>query len=475
MRYNSMLFGAIVWGISGGFNAAFAQPNSIALSIYQNGTALVRDEQTVFLKQGENSIAFQNVAEKILPETAFVEGQNIQVLEQNYNFDLLTPVNIVDESVGKTVKTALFDESSGKTIFNTAKIIDSRYGRPILEFDYGIDVNFPGRLIFDKLPDNLVSAPTLSAEIIAAQSGEQPLVLTYLTKGLSWKADYIAELNSDEYLTLRGWITLNNQSGSDYKNAKLQFIAGDVNQVTSNIAPRALMLAAGSPTADAAMMNKTAVVNQTPQALGDYYLYSLPFQTDVLNNQSKQVSLLEKPQVTFEKEYRLSSPLYLWNGLTGGAFEQQSPDILIKLTNDKKFGLGEVLPQGIVRFYDKTKSDVLQFIGEQNFAKLAVGEKSELRLGKAFDLSVSGKVINVQKINDSTVDAEVEVVFHNAATQNESVSFVQNFNSLWKILAQSADMVEKTAEKARWIIKVPAQGEAKLSYKVRLSSVQNQN
>ena len=452
MRYNSMLFGAIVWGISGGFNAAFAQPNSIALSIYQNGTALVRDEQTVFLKQGENSIAFQNVAEKILPETAFVEGKNIQVLEQNYNFDLLTPVNIVDE-----------------------KIIDSRYGRPILEFDYGIDVNFPGRLIFDKLPDNLVSAPTLSAEIIAAQSGEQPLVLTYLTKGLSWKADYIAELNSDEYLTLRGWITLNNQSGSDYKNAKLQFIAGDVNQVTSNIAPRALMLAAGSPTADAAMMNKIAVVNQTPQALGDYYLYSLPFQTDVLNNQSKQVSLLEKPQVTFEKEYRLSSPLYLWNGLTGGAFEQQSPDILIKLTNDKKFGLGEVLPQGIVRFYDKTKSDVLQFIGEQNFAKLAVGEKNELRLGKAFDLSVSGKVINVQKINDSIVDAEVEVVFHNAATQNESVSFVQNFNSLWKILAQSADMVEKTAEKARWIIKVPAQGEAKLSYKVRLSSVQNQN
>lgn len=453
---------------------AWAEKNAseLSLSVYNTNVALVRDLRDFTLNVGKNSLVFNNVAEKIQPETAFVKGENIQVIEQNYNYDLRTPVNIIDASIGKTVKTALWDEASGKTIFDKAKIIDSRYGHPILKFDYGIEVNFPGRLIFDDLPENLVSVPTLSSEIYAKNSGEQTLELTYLTKGLSWKVDYSAEMINDKVLNLLGWITLNNESGADYKNASLQFIAGDVNYVGSEaIVPKPLMFSARAQNADMAVMNKSTALNQFPQKLGDYYVYTLPFKTSVLNNQSKQLALLDKKNVVFEKKYKFTSPLYLWNGVTGGGFDLQNPDVFVVLQNNKKAGLGEVLPQGVIRFYDKTKSSGLQFVGENLFEKSVIGQKSELSLGKAFDLNIDGKILNIQKVAPDVVEAEIEIVFHNASMQNESVDFVQNFNALWEIVSANIPLNNKSAEKAEWNVSVPKQGKSVLTYKVKLSSV----
>lgn len=166
-------------------------------------------------------------------------GSQISVIEQNYNYNLLTPVNIVNESVGKTVKTALYDEKTGTTVFDQAKILDSNYGNPILQFSYGIETHFPGRLIFDSLPENLTSKPTLSADLEAGQAGDNRLELAYLTRGLSWKADYVADITGADSLNLKGWITLTNESGADYKNALVQLVAGNVNLV-SQVQPRAM-------------------------------------------------------------------------------------------------------------------------------------------------------------------------------------------------------------------------------------------
>ncbi len=450
---------------------------NVTLSVYNGNLGLVRDVREFNLVVGKNSLVFENVAEKMLPETVVLHGSDIQVIEQNYNYNLQTPINIVDASIGKTVTTALWDEASGKTIFDKAKIIDSRYGRPILQFNYGIEIDFPGRLIFDKLPEGLVSVPTLSAQIMTQKGGVQPLTLSYLTKGISWKVDYTAEMLSDDKLNLWGWITLNNESGTDYKNASLQFVAGEVNQVNngSGIQPRAVMLSAKTQNADMAVMGKATALNQMPQELGSYYLYTLPFKTDVLNNQSKQLALLEKKNVTYQKEYKFVSPLYLWNGLTGGSFDKQTPDEIVQLNNDKNAGLGEVLPQGVIRFYDKQQSQNLAFLGENVFAQLAVGEKSELKLGKSFDLTAEGKVVNIQKVAPNAVEALIEIIFSNASDKNESVSFVQSFGSLWNMLEENIPAQNKTAEKAEWQVSVPARGKTTLSYKVRLSSALNQN
>ena len=451
--------------------------HNVTLSVYNGNLGLVRDVREFNLVVGKNSLVFENVAEKMLPETAILHGSDIQVIEQNYNYNLQTPINIVDASIGKTVKTALVDEATGKTIFDEAKIIDSRYGRSILQFNYGIEIDFPGRLIFDKLPEGLVSVPTLSAQIMTQKDGVQPLTLSYLTKGISWKVDYTAEMLSDDKLNLWGWITLNNESGADYKNATLQFVAGEVNQVNNNsgIQPRAVMLSAKTQNANMAVMGKTTALNQMPKELGSYYFYTLPFKTDVLNNQSKQLALLEKKNVTYQKEYKFVSPFYLWNGVTGGSFEKQTPDEIVQLNNDKNAGLGEVLPQGVIRFYDKQQSQNLAFLGENVFAQLAVGEKSELKLGKSFDLTAEGKVVNIQKVAPNAVEALIEIIFSNASDKNESVSFVQSFGSLWNMLEENIPAQNKTAEKAEWQVSVPARGKTTLSYKVRLSSALNQN
>ena len=446
----------------------------LGLSVYNSGIALVSDNRSFALKKGENSLLFNDVAEKMLPETAFLQGDGIYVSEQNYNYNLLTPVNIVNASIGKTVKTALFDEASGKTIFNKAKIIDSRYGRPILEFDYGIEIDFPGRLVFDELPEGLVSSPSLAATVQVKNAGEYPVSLTYLAKGLSWKTDYIAEIIGDSKLNLTGWITLNNESGADFKNANLQFIAGEVQQVgAETVVPRAMMLTAASQNSDAALKRASSFLNQIPQKTGDYYLYELPFKTDILNNQSKQMALVKKENVNYEKEFKFVSPLYLWNGVTGGNFEKSAPDIMIKFNNNQNSGLGLVLPQGTIRFYDKTKSGKVAFIGSGPFEKLAIGEKNEIKIGKSFDLTVAGKILNVQKIAKDTIEAQIDVEFNNAASQNESVSFVQNFDALWEIVDTNIPVLNKTAQKAEWNVSVPSHGKTILSYRVKLSRVNN--
>ena len=184
----------------------------MAISIYNNSLGFVRDTREVMLEKGNNSVAFVGVADQIKPETAMLSGSGVTVTEQNYNYNLLTPY----ESVGLTVKTALYNEQTGQTVFNSAKIIDSNNGRPILQFDYGIETDFPGRIVYEKLPENLTARPTLNISLNNKTAGSKRLELAYLTSGISWKADYVAEVNGSNTLALNGWITLNNQSGTTY-------------------------------------------------------------------------------------------------------------------------------------------------------------------------------------------------------------------------------------------------------------------
>lgn len=454
--------------LEGGDNAA------VAVSIYNNDLAFVRDSRTAALNAGRNSVAFKGVAEKIMPETAMLTGSQISVIEQNYNYNLLTPVNIVNESVGKTVKTALYDEKTGTTVFDQAKILDSNYGNPILQFSYGIETHFPGRLIFDSLPENLTSKPTLSADLEAGQAGDNRLELAYLTRGLSWKADYVADITGADSLNLKGWITLTNESGADYKNALVQLVAGNVNLV-SQVQPRAMpMMYAAKMVRNAEMaMADSAAGTPAQEALADYYIYTLPFKTTITDKQSKQVSLLSKDDVKFAREYRLTSPLYLWPNMRESEFVRQNPDVIFKLTNDKASNLGEPLPKGVVRFYENDKSGKVQFLGESSLKQLAAGDNAELKIGQSFDIAVKGKVTGVKSIAKNISEADAEIKFNNAKDKAETVVFEQGFNSNWEVVGESLKHEKKNASTAVWKVSVPAKGQAVLTYKVRLTGDNN--
>lgn len=475
----NLLLAASVAGLAGtaaaetkGIILDNADNSQVAVSIYNNDLAFVRDSRTAELAAGRNSVAFKGVAEKIMPETAMLVGNGIKVIEQNYNYNLLTPINIINESVGKTVKTALYNEKTGTTSFDEAKILDSNYGNPILQFSYGIETHFPGRLIFDSLPENLTSRPTMTAELDARAAGNNKLELAYLTRGISWKADYVAEITGEDNLNLNGWITLNNESGTDYKNAQVQLVAGDVNVVSRPQVRPMLFAAKAMRNAEMGVMDSAAGA-PAQEALADYYIYTLPFKTTITNQQSKQVALMSKENVKYSREYRLNSPLYFWLKMRDSEFNRQNPEVVFKINNTAASQLGQPLPKGVVRFYEADKGGQMQFLGESSLNQLAVGDDAELKIGQSFDLTAKGKVTGIKTIAENMSEADVEIKFNNSKDKAETVVFEQSFNTSWEILSESAKHEKKNASLAAWKVEIPAKGQAVLTFKVRLTGADN--
>lgn len=443
---------------------------NMAISIYNNGMGFVRDTREAELERGSNFVSFSGVAEQINPESAMLSGEGVSVKEQNYNYNLLTPYSIVDNSVGETVKTVRYDEKTGREIFSQAKIIDSVNGRPILQFDYGIETDFPGRIVYNKLPENLTSQPSLNVRLKNKTPGKKKLELAYLTNGIRWNAAYVAEVGKDNVMSLNGWVTIDNKSGADFENASVQLVSGNVNTVQAVVMPR-MYAAPMKALASDAVMAENAMGGVVPEALGDYYLYELPKRVDVKNNQAKQISLFAKENVRFERVYRARYSLYAGLNLRENEFENAHPEVVFKLTNSEANGLGLPLPQGIARFYEKDVKGNMLFVGESEFPQLAKGGKAELVSGKSFDVALSGKLRNVIKLSKESSEADFEITFKNAKNESVKVEFEQAFNGNWEIVSESQASEKKNASTALWGVEIPANGEKVLTFKSRITAL----
>ena len=443
---------------------------NMAISIYNNGMGFVRDVREIELERGSNLIAFQGVPEQINPESAMLTGEGVSVKEQNYNYNLLNSCNLVENMVGETVKTARFDEKTGKDIFNTAKIIDSVSCRPVLQFDYGVETEFPGRIIYEKLPKNLITKPTLDMRLRNKTPGKKKLQLAYLTNGIKWNAAYVAEVGKDNVMNLNGWVTIDNKSGADFENVSVQLVSGSVNTVQPVAMPRMYALSMKAAVSDASLP-ENAVGGIVPEALGDYYLYELPKRVDVKNNQSKQISLFEKENVRFDRVYKATSPLYAGLNLRENEFENNHPEVVFKLTNSEASGLGLPLPQGVVRLYEKDAKGNMLFVGESSFPQLAKGGKAELVSGKSFDVALNGKLRNVTKLSKESFEADFEITLKNAKNESVKVEFEQVFNGNWEIVSESQASEKKNASTALWHVEIPANGEKVLTFKSRITAL----
>ena len=207
----------------------------ISLTVYNQNLALIRDVRVVPLQKGVNRIAVREVSAQIRPETAIITNLNspsaLSLLEQNFDYDLLTPQQLLQKYVGRQVKVVKTHPTTGAEKELAATVLSANNG-VVLKIGDRIETGIPGRIVYDQVPDNLRDRPTLSILANSKLSNKQTLELSYLSGGLGWKADYVAKLDQDDrFLDLNGWVTLNNQSGASYKNAKLQLVAGDVNRV----------------------------------------------------------------------------------------------------------------------------------------------------------------------------------------------------------------------------------------------------
>ena len=384
------------------FLAGNAQAAETEITVYNQNLALIKKNQTLNLNQGINEIVFDEVAQQLQPESAFIYGNGVRVLEQNYDYAGINYATMLNAVVGKKVKTVRQNPATGENIFEEAELIAADGQFPVLKFDYGIETNFPGRVLFENVPQELNSTPVLMAKIEAASSGKTDLGLAYLATGFSWDANYVARVNDDKTLSLLGRASISNNSGSGYDGATVNLIAGDVNKVYEQMQPRMfkgvranLMYA----TANGMDSFEEKAVIDAPSNLDGYYVYKVPGKTTLKNGQIKQVSFISAPEVKYEKEGVITSSLY-FGADKNPPYKDVHPDVFYRFTNDKSEGLGMPLVRGKVSFYAPDDNGALQFIGENVIDHKAEGQKVSLQIGKSFDVYGHGVTTEIRKVDE---------------------------------------------------------------------------
>ncbi len=444
---------------------------SVAVTIYNENLALIKDQRQIRLGSGTNSLAFRDVSAQMRPETALLRSISapgkLAVIEQNFDFDLLTPQKLLEKYVGKSVSIIKTNSATGVESSEQAQVLSANNG-VVLKFADRIETGIPGRIVYPDVPENLRDRPTLVMSLNNSGSSQQDVELSYLTRGLGWKADYVAELNAgDDRMDLSGWVTLTNTSGAAYRNARLQLVAGDVNRVRDELRPlRAMAKMEMAVAADAAPAMRE-------ESLLEYHLYSLDRPTTIAENQTKQVSLLSAAQVPVRKELLLKGGDYYYQGSYGDLGQKMKVGVFVEFENKDSAKLGIPLPKGVIRVYKKDAAGNAQFVGEDNIEHTPKNEKVRLKLGEAFDVTADKKQTDFKKLPNpgkgtALFESAYEIVLKNAKKEAVTVTIQEPIPGDWKMLKTSHEHTKASSNTAVWHITIPAEGKTTLSYRVQV-------
>jgi hypothetical protein len=442
----------------------------VAVTVYNQNQALVRDVRRLDLPTGELDLRFMDIAAKVNPATVHIASQttpqDLAVLEQNYEYDLLNPQKLLEKYVGRevTLVRSRMENNTQQEVESKATLLANNESGPVWQVGNQIETGIPGaHYIFPDLPPNLYSKPTLIWLLTNRHAGVQTVEASYLTSDLNWNADYVLTVASTEKTSaLNGWVTLVNNSGTDFRSAQLQLVAGAVNVVQ----PRVMMQA----------MGRAAVPAPPPPApqfaqenISEYHLYTLERRTTVQNNESKQISLLEAASFPIEKHYEVSGESYYYrDAIQPGEPIKNPVEVHLKFRNSQANSLGMPLPAGTMRVYQGDSKGRLQFIGEDHIDHTPKDERINLHIGNAFDIVAERKQTDYQKIDRRTSEMAFEITLRNHKSEPVTVEVNEPIGGDWT-MEQSSFKYEKTsAFSARFTVPVPANGEAVLTYRVRV-------
>ena len=316
---------------AGALAAGSGDDKQVSLTIYNADLALVEHLRPLDVPAGVQRIEFAGVSAQIVPQTVSFGADGLDLIEQNFDYDLLTPTKLMEKAIGSKVRVVRTNPATGAETSELAEVL-STTGGAVLRIGSRIEIlredNLPARVIFDKVPDNLRARPTLSVLVNAAQPVTGDARLAYLTRGIGWSADYVAVFDEARgVLGVQGWITLSNRSGTDFSNARAQLVAGDIN-ITRQDSP-----GYGEGLRDRVQYQAGKEAN-AQQRIADYYLYPLARPTTISNNQTKQVSFLESTDAKASKGYEIS-----FSGFKSSD-EPSSAQVRVRFTNSKAGGLG---------------------------------------------------------------------------------------------------------------------------------------
>ncbi|HEV8247356.1 MAG TPA: DUF4139 domain-containing protein, partial [Polyangiaceae bacterium] len=382
------------------------------------------------------------------------------VLEQNYRYDLLSPDTLLKKYVGKKLKIARYNEKLGSDEIKDAELLAIE-GGPVLRIDGQIVTGFAGRYLFPELPANLLPKPTL-VWLLKSGVAQQKLEVTYLTRNLGWKADYVLLLTDDDRAgDLSGWVTLENNTGTSYQHAELKLVAGDVQRVAPPPPPEAAYDRDADGIADSA-----DVLHQ--ESLFEYHLYSLARPTDLLDKEKKQVRLLDAHGIAVQKKLSLRGLDWYYRSLAGSLPPKQKVGVYVEITNSEKFGLGQPLPKGILRVYKADKSGARQFVGEDAIDHTPRDEKLEVKLGEAFDVLADRRQMRWTALGACRSESSWEIKISNHKDNAERVELVEPASGDWEIVESSQPAQREDARTFKFEVDVPARGTTTVTYRVRV-------
>jgi hypothetical protein len=432
----------------------------VAITIYNQDRALVQDRRELALPAGRSRQEFPDVSAQIRPETVTLRGDGIGVVEQNFDFDLLTPSALMQKAVGETVTLVRINPANGAETRERARILAAN-GGVVMQIGDRIEVlrddGLPTRVIFDHVPDQLRARPTLSVTLDAAHGGRQPVTLNYLTSGLGWSADYVALFDEpNARMDVQGWITLTNQSGTAFTDARTLLVAGDVNPPRPTYGRYPMPPPPPPPPGG---LVRAGTQSAERERLGGFYLYPLPERTTIADKQTKQVSFLNVSGAPAARAYEYRNP---W---LGTAEEPQSASSVIRFSTGRGGGLGDALPAGTVRVYQRDARGNPQFVGEHAIGHTPMGSSLSLATGEAFDIKVRPIVAERERVNTSP-RWRTRMIYEvsNASSVPVTVEVVQQ--GLWgdtRISDETIKSERLNADEAMWRVPVPANGRAALS------------
>ena len=423
------------------------EQKQIALTIYNEDLGLVKDVRRVKLKQGPFLMEFMDVAEKIDPTSVFLKSLThpgeLSILEQNYEFDLITPQRLLEKALGSKVILVERIKDTGVEQRTEATLVSTQSGT-VYRIGEEIDLGHPGRPVLPSMPEGLHAKPTLVWLLENQGEKHQTIEVSYLTRGIFWKADYVAVVDQeDRSMDLTCWVTIRNESGSTYKDARVKLIAGEVRQEPKFKARRVMM----------AMAEDKAAPEFEETPFFEYHLYTLNRPSTIKDSQIKQMTLLTVTGTPVKKEYFYRAPRGFW-GQKLADLQKDKAEVELVFQNDKKSHLGVPLPKGKIRIYKADADQTLQFIGEDAVDHTPKDEEVRVRVGKAFDVVVERSQTNFSRLSPNVLEEAYEIRVSNHKNDAITIFVEEGLEGDWQVMKSNRDWVKKDAFTIRFEVRV---------------------
>jgi hypothetical protein len=480
------------WWLVGRAAAKSAEPaalqtvrQGVELTVYAQDFGMVHESRPMQLSQGANRLRMPDVSRELDPESVLLKWQGAnanlpQLVANSYDLGVSDGNSLLKRYLGQEVEVVRYGESGHEAERQKGTLMVEGNGETVVQSDGQFYIRPEGTIVAPANAD-IVTIPQLSVQADSPAAQAANLDVTYLTRGLSWSADYVATLSpQNSTLALDCWATVTNRTGVDYPNAKVSLIAGTPNRAVLPASSRMQQMQAVTESPSAGMrfadgqakMKMPNIAGGAPETVGEFHAYNIQNPTTVVQEQMNRLLILSSASVPVIKDYSARPPeLDTWDYYNSWGAQPKRGDVAVAVTffNKEKDGLGAPLPQGAIRIYEPDKAGTLRYAGAATIQDTPTDQKVNLTLSRSFDVFTEWRLVKTQKVDKHTLQKQVELILHNEKATPVDLRIVQSFGGRWKIARESHPHTKVDANQAQWKVNVPADSKVTLTYSVNLA------